>query len=181
VKAVWRCEGRKTRSTRCQYDREEGLPAIGDGSILQKRACRGWRGSDGCATLTGLASPDAAETTLGHRRPLTRFGPIAQWLEQRTHNLADGVLHALVLGCNRLFPKTTLRCTCCPVQRPISGYPLQYPLHPQRFTPGLALASPVTVFCSGLFYFFGTSTPSHSCVPVPLQDSQRLPLTKPAP
>lgn len=39
VKAVWRCEGRKTRIMRCQYDADaDGVTDIGDGSILQKRS-----------------------------------------------------------------------------------------------------------------------------------------------
>jgi hypothetical protein len=42
VKAVWRCEGRKIRSVRCQYDAgTEGVPGIGAGSILQKRVLCG--------------------------------------------------------------------------------------------------------------------------------------------
>jgi len=92
----------------------------------------GWRGVERCATLrkVGESWPSDSLGSISSRLTTRlRLGPIAQWLEQRTHNLADRVLDSLVLPCKRLYPKERVPLLSSPVQGLLSGYPLQYPLH----------------------------------------------------
>src|SRR6478672_168146 len=59
---------------------------------------------------------------------LSRAGPVAQRLEQGTHNLAPGKLAGFVHGCIYLYFQRFRGTACKRIQAHLDRYPLQYPL-----------------------------------------------------